>query len=861
MRFARKIFVSAVVAVLLGILAWQGYLTLRYRLYDGYKAALSGPAPYEEGTPFAAIEDASPSVEGMALAAENERLKLYVDPSSGNVAVADKIRGTVTYAVPPGAEEDPVAAGVNKSLLQSPLSLEYFNKDRLPARMNSYDHAVALGQFRLESVENGVRCVYTMGDLTGPTGLVPIYITQERLDSFLDKIVGTRQYTRNRMRYVESKTVPGHLELMESIRTAKASLRELEEVLISVGYTQEDYDADMSGAGAEEAIPLHFVVPLEYRLDGDSLTVCVDTGHVEEYAGGRIEEIQLMRAFAAGGSDEEGYLMVPNGSGSLIRFNNGKLNADEYTQYIYGQDPLMSEYVTLGNSQPARFPYYGFYRPEQTILACMESGESLAMLTAGVSGKYNAYNYAYPTYVLRGSMSLAMFGMTGNESTLPIVESGMPAVKLAIRYSFLPEGYDGYSGMARYAREQLTQEGVLSPSSGQGDIPFYMDLVGSVMGQKFIAGVSYMGQIPMTTYEDAGTIVGELSASGIEHQVVNYQGWYNRGYYQDTADKIKPVGALGRVGELEALAHALENQGGKLYSDVLFQNVPFSSKRFRYTMESSRYYGGGMSAAFGQVNPITLHNTFSMGYREVMYNILSPRFLTRYVESYNRAFSRYELTGTSLRDLGDTLASDRKRTGMIDREQAKAVVSYSLTQLENQGNLIMISGGNFYALNASDDLINVPLTHNALYLTDDEIPFYEMLIHGAIPYAGEAINLSDAYDERDIALRLVEYGASPHFTFTAVSAGEMKYTGLNRMYSTYWESWKDTAVSIYHTVNGVLSRISGSAVDTHEILDGGLRRVRYENGVEILINRSESRQTLDGVTLEPMSFALKEGPA
>ncbi|MCL2029964.1 MAG: DUF5696 domain-containing protein [Oscillospiraceae bacterium] len=860
MRLSKKILLLALAAAALVTLTYQGYLTVRYRLYGGHKAVLSAPAAHEEGRPFAALADASADVPGMALAAENDVLKLYVSLDDANVALYDKRSGESVYAVPPGAEEDPVAAGINKSLLKSQLTLDYFNEERLRARMNSFDHSIALEQFRFESLENGLRCVYTLGDISSPTGLVPVYITEERLERFLSVYEGTRDYTRNRMRYVESREAPGHLELMESIRTAKATLRELETILTGAGYTQEDYAADMAGSGVEGAVPLHFVIELDYILDGDSLEVRLDTGRVSEYADGRIEKIQLLRAFGAGGMDEEGYLMVPNGSGSLIRFNNGKSYADEYEQYIYGQDPLMSEYATLGNTVTARLPFFGIERPGRTLLGRVESGESLAYLTAGVSGKVNAYNYVYPAFVLRGSMSLAMFGMTGNEATLPVVEKEMPAVLLAVRYSLLPGDYEGYSGMARRAREQLAAEGVLSGSARTGDIPFYMDVVGSVLGQKFFAGVSYMGQIPMTRYEEAAEMSAELTALGVRRQVVNYQGWFNRGYYHDVADKIKPVRALGRTGELEELAAALEEQGGQLYSDTALQSVPWSSRRYRYELESSRYYGGGMVAGFGLVSPITLYNTFSMGYLEVMYNILSPRFLTRYTESFTRAMSRYDPgIGVSLRDMGDILASDRKRTDMIHREEAREIVSHNLDLLDGLGRSLMVSGGNLYALRVSDDLINVPMAHNALYMVDEEIPFYAMVVHGHIDYAGEPVNLNDAYDEREIALRLIEHGASPRFAFTYRSSSDMKYTGLNRMYSTHYQSWQASAAELYHTVNGALAPVAGCEMLRHEILPGGVRRVTYSNGVQILINRSDREQRAGGDVLEPLSFIVKEG--
>jgi len=857
MKFSTKLLLWILAAGALIVLVYQGYLTVRYRLHNGHVAVLSGhlPAPSPEGYAFTVLDHSAADVQGMKLAAESGELRLYVDESTGNIALYDKRNSSTVYAVHPDMPHDPLASDLNKSLLQSQVTVSYYTPTRRPGRFNSHDHAVAMGQFRLESIDNGLRVIYTIGDISSPTGIVPVYITPERLQHFLGQLEGTRAYTRNMMRYIESDEAPGHMELITAARTGPATIREMNEVFESVGYTSEDFAADMAGSGVEEAVPLHFVIPVDFRLDGDSLMVTVNTADIREYAGGRIDEIQLMRAFGAGGLDEEGYLVVPNGSGSLIYFNNKKTYADEYMQYIYGLDPMLREYVTLGNIEEVRIPFFGIEAGDRTILGRVESGDAQAYLTAGISEKFNSYNYVYAGFTLRGSLSLAMFGMTGNEAALPVVERDMPEINLTVRYSIL--GEKGYSGMAARARGQLVEEGSLS--SGllpKNDIPFYMDLIGSVMGQKFFAGIRYMGQIPMTTYSQASEIINDLASSGVRRQVVSYQGWFNRGYYHDVADRIRPVRRLGRISQLESLARDLEAEGGKLYSDTSMLTIPWSSRRYRWELESTRYYGGGTVGGFGMINPITLFNTFSLGYLEVMYNAVSPRFLTRYMDSYIKAFSKYEFTGTSLRDMGDFLASDRRRTGLIHREEAKKIISHNMEKLHEQGKPLMITGGNMYALSYSSDLINMPLSHNSLYVVDEEIPFYQMIIHGRIDYAGMPINLSSDFDDDTLILRLVEYGAAPHFTFTYESANEIKYTGLNWMYSTCYSNWSGNAVRIYHTVNNALSLTSDAEMITHEILSDGLRVVTYSNGVQIVINRSQTARLYGGDTVPATGFLV-----
>ena len=61
-----------------------------------------------------------------------------------------------------------------------------------------------------------------------------------------------------------------------------------------------------------------------------------------------------------------------------------------------------------------------------------------------------------------------------------------------------------------------------------------------------------------------------MIAGGVNRPVINYQGWFNGGYYHDAASKIKLVKELGSKKELEGLTDKVEAAGGKLYGDVAF---------------------------------------------------------------------------------------------------------------------------------------------------------------------------------------------------------------------------------------------------------------------------------------------------
>jgi hypothetical protein len=125
-----------------------------------------------------------------------------------------------------------------------------------------------------------------------------------------------------------------------------------------------------------------------------------------------------------------------------------------------------------------------------------------------------------------------------------------------------------------------------------------------------------------------------------------------------------------------------------------------------------------------------------------------------------------------------------------------------------------------------------------------------------VDYASFSINTSSNYDVDEISLRLIEYGASPHFTFTYAESNEMKYTGLNSYYSTTFSTWESTAIEIYNRVNEALKYVKDANIVNHEILQSGVRRVTYSNGVTITVNTTASDVTVDGQTISAESYVI-----
>lgn len=844
--------VGIVLTVVIGLIA---YWLIHYYFHNEYRDVLSS-YEYEEGTEYSPIKESTSSVEGMELAAENDTLKLYVNAETGDVAIYDKRNEQITYSNPIGADEDGIANVTNKNYLKSQLIIEYFNSSRTQGTMDSYSYCTSLGQLEVEAIENGIRFIYYIGDLSSKTGVVPQYISKEALDAVIAALPEDEAKFVSK-KYKESTIAENYYELLESAVSGASQLRKLNTYFENAGFTEEDYNREMEGSGVEGIIPISFTVPVEYRLNEDAVDVSIPMSAVQENGGGSIYRIQLLRYFGAAGLEEEGYMLVPNGSGSLIYFNNGKTTAENYSEYVYGIDPLMAEYTVRENTQDSTMALYGIFRDSSSIFATIEDGASYAYLTASVSGKINEYNYVYPTFVVRGNDKLAMFGTTGNEADIPIVEKNYYDANITVKYTMLTEENSGYAGAANYYRERLIKEGVLTAQEATTeDIKFYYDILGGVQMTKYFLGTQYEGLYVMTSFEEAGQIYQDLADNGITNQVMNFQGWMNGGYYHDVVDQIRIPLSMGGKGDLEDLSALLSENGSSFYADTAFQHVTYISSRYSEGDETSRYYGGGYIAEFGLVNPATLRQTSGLGYAENYYYLLSPKFLGRYVDEFVDSMEKYEISGISLRDLGNELHSDKKRTNVITREEALDVVLDSLTKLEGTEKNILLNAANDYAFGYADDIINAPLSANDYFIVDETVPFYSMLIHGCIDYSGTVINLSDTVDRTEIVLNLLETGAAPHFVFTWENSSDIKNTALNRYYATTYEHWKEDALSIYEEVNAVLKNVNGASIVNHQILDNDVRVVTYSNGVIIYINNSETEQVVDGVSVPAKGYGI-----
>ncbi|WP_042197766.1 DUF5696 domain-containing protein [Paenibacillus camerounensis] len=849
--------VLACAAVLCIIAAAVLYFSSRGAEAVEASAYMEVTSELEAGSELAALPDASGGVNGMLLAAEDAELSLYYNAETTEIAVKDKRTGQLWYSNPEGRNEDALASGFEKELLSSQLTVLFRDAVGTLESYTNFAQSISSKQFTAESLKNGLRITYTIGDTSAGIDALPQYISQARLEeAVLSKLdAATAKYVATR--YYPKDGSPEIMERIDAQVSKPLVLKKMTAAFVLAGYSAEDLAQDNAengiGGGSGASKP-NFIIPLEYRLEEGSLVVTIPVNQVKESGQYQIRSLELLSMFGAADQLTDGYMLVPDGSGSLIRLNNGKVKEEQYVQRVYGPDPNDNSYRRGQVSQNARMPVFGMKAGDGAWFAVIEKGDAIASIAADISGKKNSYNFIHSSYSLRGEDELELYtGSTIQE--IQLLSEELYKGDIQVRYSFLSQDKASYSGMAELYRDKLVSEKALTPLSKEQDIPFYLDMLGAVDKQKSLLGVPYRSEISMTSFRQAALIAGELKQDGVGRLLMRYTGWSGKGVNHSTPDKLKTESVLGSRSELTLLRDQLAQAGGTLFPDVAFQQVYHDDSGFTPSSDAARFVTREEAELYPYNRALN-----RMDMRLGSYYLLSPAKLPYYVNSFMDKYAGFEMEGVSLRDLGNVLSSDFRSSRVIQRETAKAIVEEQLDRISRDAGQTMVSGGNAYAWPYADHLINVPESSSGFALTDEAVPFYQMVVHGFISYTGTPVNLSDEQDMHTQLLRSVELGSAPYFSWSYEPSSKLKFTHFDSMYATSYEDWYDQAVSMYKEVNEVLSPVQHAQIVNHTRHQEGVVEVQYSNGISIYVNYTGKDVSVRGTAVGAGQYVI-EGEA
>lgn len=801
------------------------------------------------------------------LTMENDDLLFELDPTNTHFTLTEKATGRQWLSNPANAAQDPVAVAANKALLQSTLVVTYSSSSGT-IDFNNYQYSIENGTYSVDQAEDGtVSVTYSVGKIE-KIYILPSAITVERYKAFTDamskkdakKVAGVYTlYKPDKVAAMEDKDTllsmypslaEQELYVLKS-GTSENNKKSIASILEASGYTMEDYELDMQlVAGAAENTDAVFNVTVEYSLEGKDLLVRVPYEKIRYRAAFPITYVTLLPMFGAAGTDEKGYMFIPEGGGALIAFNNGKLSQNSYYANMYGWD-YGSERTEVVSETKNTFPVFGMIKDGASFLCMMEGAPSYGGVQADISLRYNSYNWICAKYNVLHSDRYNVSAKTAR--LVYMFEKELPQDTIVQRYRFLDT--DSYVDLAQAYGDYLRQRyPELTARTAGEELPVSVELVGAIDKKVVKFGLPVNAVIPTTTFQQAKDIIGDLQSSGVQNMSVRMAGWSNGGVDQKVLTRVKPIGSLGGAKGMQSLIQSAKSGGVPLYFDgvtcfaynsgLLNGFIPFRDAARFTTREQIRIYP--YSPIFYQQDE----------FFEPFY-LVRPAFAQRMANNLMEALDKADAHGVAFRDIGYLLSGDYDQKDTTTREQVKQMHVDTLRAAHEKGQAVMIKEGYDYAMPYADLITDMDLNGIEYSIIDQMVPFYQIAIHGAVEYTGMSINLSD--DWQTELLRCAEYGAGLNFTFMAEDGKILQDTLHSDLYGAGYEAWRGNAAALINEYQQAMRGLGNQRITGHEALSEDVRVTEYENGARVYVNYGAQDYQAEGVTVPARSYQVTRG--
>ncbi len=577
-------------------------------------------------------------------------------------------------------------------------------------------------------------------------------------------------------------------------------------------------------------------VGLQLTLEETGVQVEVPSEWIREEGEFRLGVLHLYPWMGATRGDQTpGYMFLPDGCGSLIRFTAETRAQNMYYGRYYGPDLGMLVSMpfdpTLRPPYPISVPVIGMVHSAgpNAYLAVLEKGASYAEIQAHPAGIITNFNFLYNAFIYNESY----FQRTSRSGDgVTVIQPQTNRFDIVLHYRFLAGPEANYVGMARNYQRYLLEKGLLRRQEMRtGGIGIRLEFLGAERERVLF----WNRVIPMTTLAQMEEILAQLD---VKNPQVVYYGWQPGGASAAFPNRLQLERALGSQRDLRRAAGEVARRGGTfaLYLDptAALREEPGSFSRYDLAMAITGDYPQG----------------HRRGKPNFYFNLQALQ-------------SRFAALGHSLKDeggiglaldgIGGTLYSDFRRGASLNREEA--IAAYRAL-LEGSPVPLALYRPNDYLFAYARAIYDLPITDNGYIFTTQTVPFLPIVLSGYVPYYGEALNFSP--DVRGDLLRHAEYGVYPSFFLTHEETARILKTRSNWIYVSAYRQLEEEIEESYAWLNGLLAPVQGASIVGHEQVAPGVFATTYSNGKQILVNYNEAPVQLYGLTIPARDALLRE---
>ncbi|MBQ3852460.1 MAG: hypothetical protein II760_03665 [Lachnospiraceae bacterium] len=803
--------------------------------------------------------------DGREIVLENSELKMTFDPNTTYFSLLVKSSGKVWTAVPDDVDEDTVAMSSEKGRIRCTLNVTYANEIGSEVAYNNYDYSIKNQTYEVETDGESITVHYSIGKVQKEFVIPPV-CTVERMEGYFASLSQGdlnivkqyyKKYDINNLgkkddkeallaTYPDLANEPLYILRDTATDAIKAKLQGIFEE--SVGYTYEEYLIDKELIPSEDqGSKSVYNIDVTYRLDGGDLIVEVPYSAMEFPKERPILAVDVLPFFGAGGTDDEGFLLVPEGSGALINFNNGKTAQSVYYANVYGWDMCHAR-DALVHSTSTVFATFGISSGKDSFICNIEGGSAYAAVEADISGRFNSYNNVNAEY---GVIEREEFdvGSISNSRIFAFQES-LPDEVMSQRYTFIDSG--SYVDMAKAYQAYLVKnaDGYLVANNDTA-APCVIEVVGAVDKVKQIFGMPVSRPLELTTYKETEGVVSQLDSEGVENMIVKMTGWCNGGVMQQYIKDVDTIWALGSGRDLKNLCSTVNATGNQIYLDGVVEyayNSDIFDGFFAYR-DSARFISRELCKLY-PFSQITYGDRDDLDEHYLLHEQLIPKMMRSFVKTCNS----YGASGASFQDVGTDLASDFYRKNPFSRQEALIDQATVLKEIKDNGGYVMINSGNVYAAVYSDVITHMDLKGSEYTIIDEFIPFYELALHGYVNYTGMPVNICGS--ETDEILASAEYGAGLCYSIMDEDPKTLQKTLYPQYYGSAYSAVHDRLVETYTRYNNELGHTFNQQMTGHDNLNDYVSVTEYADGTKVYVNYGYTDYAGDGITVPARDYKV-----
>lgn len=597
-------------------------------------------------------------------------------------------------------------------------------------------------------------------------------------------------------------------------------------------------------------------IPMTITLEKDNVNVSVITNEIKEQEasdtkGLAILDIGVLQFFNAADTEDEGYMVVPDGSGAVINYNNQRVNVQAYNNDVYGLDTSVGLLTRPAKTEQVYLPVIGAVtngeKTKHGYMAVAKSGETCASVNATVSGQNStSYNNVWFEFKVRAEDTYYM-----GTRKLTVYEQGqINQPNLTIGYYPLASDNLSYVDIAETYRNYLIEQKGFKDKSDNITNSYYLDLYGGTIKAQSIAGFPVNLETAATTYEQAQEIIKQLNELGVDDIVANYNDFNGAGIKGMITSDVNYAGTLGGKNAYTELTRYVNEINAKLFASAGITYMKDSGNGYSYTLNACK----ATTKAYATTNNWDIAFGIPNQVRLVTKTTLSPYYWPDLYKKLISSFSNEGIKTISLSDATTLLYSDFSREN-YSRNDAMNILVDGYKQFKDAGYTLLASGANAYALPYVDYLTDVPVTSSNFDLFDYDIPFYQIVIHGYLPYTTKAVNAS-ANANDTIMLALLT--ATPvHYDMMYADPNDFTDSDYETLFYSNYKGWLEPSAKVYKLYQDELKDFANLHITGYNRISGDVMETEFEGGKTIKVNTREMTLTVNGKDIDLAQYGLK----